>query len=193
MNLIYPKRLLPTASFDLIDFDTYPSNAILIRHTEQKAIWDENNELGSEHLAAQTDHLKDYSTNLLGTFLLEDIRYKILKTSASATYFMALCQPIQAFNPQIPIYQQDFTIELERGYFLLRTDALHKKTIRYDEIEGEEFTCAVIHTPINANIWHCSLRWFSKNGEDSSVLSKSQRRRMLGAAKSYIIKNAFSY
>ncbi len=191
MSLTYPTRLLPIADLDMINFDNHHPDAILIRHTEQKGIWDSNGELISEHIAAQTDHLRDYSTNLLSVFLLEDIQYKIRKASDNFEFFMALYDPKQKNSPRYPIYQQDFTIESERGYFLLRVSDLHQQKIRYDGIEENEFTCCILYTPINANIWHCSLRWFSKNAEDSTDLSHSQRRRMLGAAKSYIIKNAF--
>jgi hypothetical protein len=130
MSFQYPSHLLHSSDFQLIDFEEYRTDAVLIRHTENKDIWDDNELLKAEYIAAQTDHLRDYSTNLLGIFQLEDIG---------------------------------------------------------------EFTCHVLHTPINVNVWHCSLRWFNNTGEDSSLLSKSQRRRMLAAAKSHIISHAFQF
>jgi hypothetical protein len=151
MSFQYPSHLLHSSDFQLIDFEEYRTDAVLIRHTENKDIWDDNELLKAEYIAAQTDHLRDYSTNLLGIFQLEDIGYKILKSSENAAYFGALFD-VNSYTGKIPIYEEDFIFEAQRGHFLLRTKDFHRQKIRYDEIDGSEFTCHVLHTPINVNV-----------------------------------------
>ena len=48
----------------------------------------------------------------------------------------------------------------------------------------------LLHTPINANYWHFSLRWFC-DGEDVLGWTEKKRRRILTAAKTFIIERAF--
>ncbi len=50
--------------------------------------------------------------------------------------------------------------------------------------------CKVIHTPINANFWHCSVRWFCDD-KDSSEMTKGERRRVLSTAKTFLIEHAY--
>ena len=67
-------------------------------------------------------------------------------------------------------------------YFFLKLDDFNQIQIRND-IESK-----VIHTPLENNFWHCSIRWYLDNKDSNSdELSKSQKRGVWEFARSYII------
>ena len=85
----YPSRLLPQTNYKHIEINEKHQNCFLLRHTETQNITDEFGKLRSDCLVAQTDHLRDYSTNLAPNFTLEDAKIHILK-SANFEYFTHL-------------------------------------------------------------------------------------------------------
>jgi hypothetical protein len=184
----YPSRLLPQPNYKHIDFNQKHQNCFLLRHTETQNIKDEFGKLRADCLAAQTDHLKDYSTNLFPNFILEDAKIRILK-SENFGYFTQLWNDDILNNmPQHPI---DFEIAENRGLFFLRIGEINYIVLNnFDDSLPSKPVCRVIHTPININFWHCSLRWFC-NDKDSSEMTKSERRRVLSAAKTFLIEHAY--
>jgi hypothetical protein len=68
-------------------------------------------------------------------------------------------------------------------YFFLKLDDFNNVLI-FNNIESK-----VIHTPLDNNFWHCSIRWYLDN-KDSEELSKSESRKVWEMARSYIITMA---
>lgn len=84
----YPNRLLPKPQYKRIHWHESLRNHFLIHFTDQKDIRDPNtNKLHIKHVVKRTDHLRDYSTNLLGIFLVDDI-YWALQDCPDKDYFM---------------------------------------------------------------------------------------------------------
>ncbi len=68
-------------------------------------------------------------------------------------------------------------------YFFLKFDDFNEK-ILIDKVVSK-----ILHTPLEGNYWHCSLRWYLDD-KDSEELSKSQSRQVWEQARSYIITKA---
>lgn len=69
----YPLQLLPKDDYKIIDFDSVDKNHnFLIRRTGGNPIAN-HGFLKDELIALISDHLRDYSTNLLGEFKLADL------------------------------------------------------------------------------------------------------------------------
>ncbi len=183
----YPYRLLPQLNCKHIEFNEMHQNCFILRHTETKDIKDEYGKLRSDCLATQTDHLRDYSTNLFPNFTVEDVKIRILK-SENFDYFTQLWKNEMLFK--IPQHSIDFDIVDNRGLFFLRIGDISDVTFfNFDNSLPIKPMCKVIHTPINANFWHCSVRWFCGD-KDSSEMTKGERRRILSVAKTFLIENA---
>ena len=184
----YPKRLLPVATYHKIEFSAIHSGCWLVRHTEDKEIWDEFGDLKGEAVTPQTDHLRDYSTNLLGEYEPDDVYFHIIKESSLYNILIAEWDEDDAIA--IPIWPQEFGYEVERNRYFLNVGRFHEvELLAFDDSTGVKPVCKVIHTPINANFWHCSLRWFH-DGVDTIGWEKKKRRRILETAKSFIKEQA---
>ncbi|MCU0338505.1 MAG: hypothetical protein MUE30_01365 [Spirosomaceae bacterium] len=181
----YPDYLLPRPEYQLIVFgDETPAlpTHFLIRHTETEDIKDEFGNLRSDCVAFQTDHLHDYSTNLLGIFQIEDLRWKWLKGTICGDLWTIGEDGLQ------PVLEQDVTITENRGAFFLKIKELHQQLFDLPApVENtEKVECHVLHTPTRANFWHFSLRWIIE-GEDTTNWEKKRRRKVLETARSIII------
>ena len=189
--MLYPTHLIPQPNYLSITTDKLPANCFLIRHTSIKDILDPATQtLRADCIVHRTDHLKDLSTNLLGCFTPADGELEILKNSPSYDYFQSLWD-VGGRVIEIP-NSTDFTVRSERGFFYLKIEDFNNQRFEYVS-DNEKFIaiCKVLHTPINCNYWHCSLRWIDADGNDVMELPKEkQRRKVLTAAKSLIINNA---
>lgn len=180
----YPLNLLPKESFKNIQFDHVAEiRLLLVRVTSNKNILDENGQIHSEHICIQTDHLKDYSTNLFGVYNEEHVAIEWLKTDnvKSSDFFdiwenRSICQE--------PILNVHFCINQEQGLFFLKTSDFHNKEVKHTTSQ-DIFSSKVIHTPTKSNFWHCSIRWYI-NGVDSVEKTKSQRRSIHTIARTMI-------
>ena len=188
----YPTQLLPKSNYKKIG---QLHEGILIRHTSDKDIIDDFGQLKERYITLQTDHLRDYSTNLIGKgkYEIKDIVIKINAKSENG-YFVALWK--EGTEVKEPVYTKDFELDEQRGYFFLDIEELAEAPVSYkyldEEINGE---CVVIHTPVNSNFWHCSIRWILEDGTDLHKLKRKQRRSesraLLAAAKRLISQKAF--
>lgn len=192
----YPQRILPKPHFKLITDIEVIKRGILIHYTDSIDNRDSDDLLKEQSLARHINHIRDYSNNLLGAFELEDI-YIDVSVSESKEYFTDLWNvgsPVKS-----PVFQKDFIINSERGYFFLNISDFHNKEVNYVDLDDPKLSikasCQVLHTPTNSNFWHFSLRWITSDGLDIYSLGqnqqKSMQRRVLTAAKSLIIKKAF--
>jgi hypothetical protein len=185
----YPTRLLPQPNYKHILFEEKHQNCFILRHTDSQDIKDEFGYLRSECLVAQTDHLKDYSTNLLPYFTLNDVKIRLLK-SEDFDYFTQLWH-YNNLN-KTPQYHIDFDVVENRSLFFFRVGDIHQVIFNgFDDSLPAKPMCRIIHTPINANFWHCSVRWFfnDKNLSDTEM-TKGQKKRILSLAKAFLIERA---
>lgn len=182
----YPAHLLPLKNYKIIDFDKANLGfRYLVRHTENTDIQDVDGHLKGELVAIQSDHLKDYSTNLFGTFQLADLQWQFGRDTSCT----ALWTPgDEAHNPT----EQEVTlIAQQRGCFFLSIASFHQTSFATKvEQEGEQHvTCKVVHTPVKSNFWHCSLRWFCSD-QDSAQWNKGRMNRMKAYIRSFISQKA---
>ena len=184
--MTYPGSLLPKASYRLIDFDATQSQSyFLIRHTTSTDVIDDNRQLKAESVSFQTDHLRDYSINLLGEFQPDDVNWQWLCDTNCTNEWLPGDGEVQK-----PVVGIDVEKVEGRGRFFLQIVACHNARFVIETPIGKQEAIGLVrHTPTRGNFWHCSLRWLS-NGQDSLNLTKSQRRHILSAARNFIIQNA---
>lgn len=182
----YPAHLLPQKNYKIINFDKADLGLrYLVRHIENTDIQDSDGRLRAELVAIQSDHLKDYSTNLFGTFKLTDLQWQFGRDTPCTL----LWNPgDEAYNPN---EQEVILITQQRGCFFLSISTFHQASFATKvEREGEQqVTCKVIHTPIKSNFWHCSLRWFC-NEQGSDEWNKGRMNRMKAYIRSFISQKA---
>jgi hypothetical protein len=182
----YPIHLLPNKHFNRIGWHKELNNHYLIRYTYNQDFIDDDGKLKPSSLVPQTDHLRDFSTSLLGKFDIDDIYLKII--GDNELYFLADWE--EGTEVKIPSFNEDFSIELTRGRFFFCIGDLHNVELSKYEDKTEVIPfCSVIHTPINCNFWHFSIRWFH-NGVDLISWTKDKRRRILSSAKAFLIERA---
>jgi hypothetical protein len=184
----YPVHILPQPNFKRILDIKVLHNYHLIHFTESKDNKDSDNKVRLESIVRVTNHLRDYSNNLLGTFEIEDIYLELTKGEFK-DYFNA--DWIQGSKlDRTPQFDKDFVINKERGFFFLSINECNDYEVNYTDGSNVKPICKVLHTPTNSNFWHISLRWFH-NGQDISELDekqvrKGEIRRVLMAAKTFI-------
>lgn len=189
----YPKHILPQRNFKKIVNFRPLYNYYLIHFTDSINNKDpQDGGIREDCIVRQTDHIRDYSNNLLGTFELEDI-YIELTQGEFKEYFNSEWE--EATTPlHIPRFQNDFLINGNRGFFFLAISDCDNYQIEYSDGSNVNPICKILHTPTNSNFWHVSLRWFH-NGQDISELQLKERkradiRRILSAAKAFIREKA---
>lgn len=162
----------------------------MIHFTDDKEIIDPyTNKLHIDYVVKFTNHLRDYSNNLLGVFLVDDI-YWALQDCPNKDYFMAKWKEgMEVKNPKVP---DEYDQEESRGYFFLDIGDCHEEVVKFedDQCKHSNPVCMVMHTPTNSNFWHFSLRWFF-DGQDLESWTGGIKRRMKTSAKAFIIEKAF--
>lgn len=185
---------MPQPHFKKIDNIKLLANNYLIHFTDTKDNQDpKDGKVKIEAIVRQTDHLRDYSNSLLGTFQIKDIFIELLpgprKSHFNADWVSG------GAKSTVPIHGVDFRVNEDRGYFFLAVSDFDGHEVPYSDESAVKPVCKVIHTPTNANFWHISLRWFH-NGKDISELEEKERKkgdakRVLTAAKALIHEKAF--
>ena len=185
--MCYPTRLLPQQHFKLMSWDDELKKHYLIHFTETKELKDPiTNKLKIGLVVRQTDHLRDYSNNLLGVFLVEDIYWAIQKCPNKD---ILTDEWVEGSKVSEPIVPDEFKKDDSRGYFFMKMEECEDAVIDYLDDPNIKPKCKVLHTPTNSNYWHFSLRWFV-NGVDILTWTDKERRRILTSAKSFIIERA---
>lgn len=189
----YPAHILPQPNFKRITDIPALHNFHLIHFTETKDNRDINDgKVREDSIVRQTDHLRDFSNSLLGTFEIEDIYLELTKSEFKG-YFNSDWEE-GAGVERVPKINKDFIVNRKRGFFFLPISECNGHEVRYSDGSNVNPICRVLHTPTNSNFWHVSLRWFN-NGQDISELEEKQRRksevkRVLTAAKAFIHEKA---
>lgn len=184
--MTYPEHLLPKNNYKFINPHQLHAEAHLIRHTNDSDFWDyDSGNIYASYIIAQTNHLRDYSTNLLGIFKEEDCLISFCKPITKD--FLDLWSAGDIIN--IPLFPEDFEKDDTRGLFYLKISDFSGKQFNYLTGQGEIRTavCHVLHTPVKSNFWHFSLRWHDEKGDlITDQKAKGDRKRVLTAAKSLI-------
>lgn len=184
----YPVHILPQPNFRRITNIHLLHNYHLIHFTETKDNLGVDNKVREDCIVRHTDHLRDFSNSLLGTFEIEDI-YLELSKGEFKNYFNA--DWIEGTTlERTPRFNEDFVVNKGRGFFFLSISECNDYEVNYSDGSNVNPVCKVLHTPTNSNFWHVSIRWFN-NGQDISELEERQRRkpeikRILTAAKAFI-------
>lgn len=187
--MYYPSRLLPQRCFKLIHWNESLRNSYLIHYTDTKDFIDPNTgKLKISLVVRHTDHLRDYSNNLLGIFLIDDIYWGSAKESPMKRYYDAEWEVGK--DVDAPSFPDQFIRYEERGYFFLKVSDCHYQTVLFNDNTMVSPTCKLLHTPTNANFWHFSLRWFI-DGKELENWTDGFKRRMKTSAKAFIVENAF--
>lgn len=181
----YPIHLIPNKSYNKIKWHTDLNNHYLIRFTDSEDFKDNDGKI--KVTSIRSEHVSDFSTNLLGIFTVKDIYIEIC--GPDKIYFNNDWKVGTEVN--IPKYEKDFKYNLIRGYFFLYIYDLQNTVFaKYDDATKIALHCQVIHTPKNWNFWHFSLRWFYDSLDLNTCPSKNARHRILSSAKAFIIEKA---
>ncbi|OYU67915.1 MAG: hypothetical protein CFE22_02570 [Cytophagaceae bacterium BCCC1] len=185
--MIYPNELLPQSDYKLIDFeslDCLSDLIVLCRQTKDSnfiAFDSDNSEIiKSEYISIETDHLRDFSTNLFGIFNENHFGIEWSKNAKTDGMFDNWEENNEIVNP---VFEEHFYINPKKSAFFLKLNDFQNKFIPNDQ--NDEILSKVIHTPCNCNFWHFSIRWLI-NGIDSSELPKTKRRSVLSIARTQI-------
>jgi len=159
----------------------------LIHFTDTKDNRDEDGDLKVECVVREvTEHLKDYSNNLIGVFQVDDIYWELTRVPKRDYYLSPWVEGELVDTPQVP----DEAIRNEdRGYFFLNIGRLHNTVVKFENADIESTVCTVIHTPTKSNFWHFSIRW-TFNGVEIDRWTNSIKRLMKAHAKTFVIRNA---
>ena len=183
---MYPKALLPQQHFKKIQNINDIKEGYLIHFTETKDNKDENGKVKLECVVRQTDHLRDYSNNLLGIFEIDHI-YLYIQGDQKEDFNSLWEEGVEVSSPKHP---KDFANNYDRGFFFLFISDIQSHKVKYND-GAEEVECTILHTPTKSNFWHVSLRWLhEEHGDVNDWESRSKRRRVLTSAKAFIVEKA---
>ncbi len=186
--MTYPNELLPQSNYKLIDFgstDCKFERLVLCRQTKDSDFTDIDSDgleiIKLDYISIETDHLRDFSTNLFGVFNENHFGIEWIKNDAKND------RMFDHWNKEneiiLPKFNFHFVINQNKKAFYLKLRDFQNKIIPNDQ--DDEILSKVIHTPCNSNFWHFSIRWLI-NGIDSSELPKSKRRSVLSIARTQI-------
>ena len=188
MPLTFPERLLPQTAFKKFSINRWSKQHYLIRGTESKDLRDGvTGKIRADMVARPRDNLRDYSTSILGQFMVDDIHLMPTENCKLEQYFLKdWTQGEQVKKPDVP---RDFIHNKDRGFFFLRTSACQGHIVKYDGDDPCTVVCKLMHTPKNWNFWHFSLRWFY-NEHDVVDWDERARRKIMTAARTFLIERA---
>lgn len=184
----YPNRLLPKPHYKQISWNESLRNHYLIHYTETTDLIDpKTSKLRLAFVVKRTDHLRDYSNNLLGVFLADDIFWALQDCQDKESLIAAWDV---GSNVRTPIVPDEYKYDKSKGCFFLSIGDCHEEVIQFEDNTYTQPVCKVLHTPTNSNFWHFSLRWFF-DGQDLEKWTNGIKRRMKTSAKAFIIERAF--
>ncbi len=169
--MTYPEQLLPQLIFKKITDDL--TGHFICRKVLDKTFLEKPQPIVFEELLGivKASDCFDYSTNLPGVFELE--HNKIDFDGDKKAYFRAYWDEVS--EVEIPVFEKDFVINQNVGWFFLQIDKINGLTIPFnrkaDNLSIETATAVVLHTPNNSNFWHFSIRW--KDANDYININKS--------------------
>ncbi len=184
----YPFHLLPQRNYKIIPYEAWMNAYHLLHHTRDKDLLDpETNLLKLDYIVINTDHLKDFSTNLLGIFTPKDCYWSIKKQRSDEYFGKSWEEGEEVASPLF----DDFEYHDERGLFYLKIENFARKEVRSRSEDEITVICDVLHTPVRFNFWHFSLRWRNETGEHIHELKANRIRNFFKSViRKFIQDNA---
>ena len=198
--MIYPYRLIPRPSYKRIEVNGILDNWLCrATSTPQLIPPDEEGEPYPEEnffIEGKWTDLYDYSTNLLGHYLVEDICIGLCGSKEAREYFRNDWNFTD--DVEVPVFEDSFEIMEPRGTFFLPISKVHQKlqisTPSPPRPSGDVLTAIVVHTPTNCNFWHFSIRWVDSIGNHVNAKTRSEWKEQCAATMraflSYILSSS---
>ena len=153
----YPLEILPNENFTYISCDL--SEYHLIRNTPYKPILFTQELFPPEFL--KSDALPDFSTSLFGIFDANHSKIKLIRDEGTKIYGN-YCEPNVSIIP--PTFKIHFEYDETKYCYILNVFDFHEKEIKI-EFNNQIFEAVyhVVHTPMQWNFWHFSIRCYIKS------------------------------
>jgi hypothetical protein len=188
--MLYPTRLLPRVDYRIIGWREELLLCYLVRSTSSSDLIDSlTGMVRAKHINdGSREHLKDFSTNLLGIFAPAYSAIKINPTERKA-YFIGYWVKGEHVDPP---GEQDFSIMEDYGNVFYKIADLQgfPQPFSIATKPGYVGECFVAHTPTRSNFWHFSVRWKINGNDIEEVLNENERRNLLGLVRSFLIEKA---
>lgn len=179
----YPERLIPKPHFTVID--GYNQNGqYFIRHFEcepgkelRDYIDPAINLIDPKCVADPTDHVVDYSVNLHGEFLPEDVRFKITNNK------QVLHHPWRPGENGTKPREDEYRENPHRKPLCFAAEVLY---LLNEDLKEDDVRIQVEHKPVRCNYWHFTINWFHKD----ELMKRKKKKRLLGAIRILLQKKA---
>jgi hypothetical protein len=187
----YPTHLLPQPGYQIIAWRDEFLNCFLIRSAPVKDVIDpETEKIRAKYVNdGSREHLKDFSSNLLGVFQIADAAIRLEKT-ARKSYLTGAWTVGEDVTPPT---DDDFSVLSEYGYFFYHIGEIQnfpQPFLIANQLPSYVGRCYVVHTPKRANFWHFSIRWKIGEQDVEETLNENERRNLLGLVRSFLIERA---
>lgn len=168
----YPDRLVPDKEKQEMLDGRDQNGSYFIRHVEcepgkelQDYIDPDSKLIDPKCISHPTNYIIDYSLNLNGGFLPEDVRYEVIRNKER--HHAPWTPGTEGTKPQ----NGEYHINTDRRSLFYLADQLYQ----LDEALDEDNTqLKVDHKPVNCNYWHFTLNW-----ECEGELLQRKRRKGL--------------
>ena len=183
----YPIHLLPATNYKIIEWTDDLLPLFLIRYDSSKNLFlHGTSAINPDTIEIPTKHLSDLSNNLLGKSEICDIYIKV-------TNKPLLEQWEEGQSVTIPIFDLDFHIDKERGYYFWQIQDL--VSCHFEPIEiitsGKThsfiITLEIKHTPKKCNFWHFSIITLANNNDVNALqIGENQKKKIWRTAKTVL-------
>ena len=186
----YPAHLLPQPNYRTIKWRDELRHCFFHRSVPNADFMDyDTGKVRAKYVNdGSREHLKDYSTNLLGIFRPLDAAIHLEKSERKSY----LTESWAEGEVVVPPMENDFAVRSEYGCFFYLLGELHDFPQPFSIANQPDYigNCYIVHTPTRANFWHFSVRWKIENQDIEQALSESQRKNLLGLVRSFLIERA---
>ena len=188
--MLYPAHLLPQPNYRIIKWRDELRQCFLLRSVPSADFIDsDTGKIRAKYVNdGSREHLKDYSTNLLGIFQPPDAAIQLEKSERKSY----LTETWPEGETVVPPMENDFAVRQEYGCFYYQIGALQGFPQPFSTANQPDYVgnCYIIHTPTRANFWHFSVRWKIGEQDIEQALTESQRKNLLGLVRSFLIERA---
>jgi len=181
----YPKRLLPKQDYKNIDTENLPDNAYLLRTTSLENFTDSLGRIKIDAILLERDYNQvfDLSVNLLGIYVEEDKKYKLIDKE-----LIKLWQEGDACLEQVNDDQYEIDENIKAIFFEVKK--IHQKEFPYtktiDNSKNQfEGISLVEHVPTHGNFWHYQLSFKDVDGK----IIKSKKSDWVKNLRGFLVKS----
>lgn len=181
----YPKRLLPKQDYKNIDTDSLPDNACLLRTTNLENYTDSLGRIKIDAILLEGDYNQvfDLSVNLLGIYVEEDKKYKLIDKELIKLW---------KEGDDCPKHVNDNQYEIDENIkaIFFEVKKIHQKEFPYtktiDNSENQfEGISLVEHVPTHGNFWHYQLFFKDVDGK----IIKSGKSGWVKNLRGFLVKS----